>query len=306
VLPAGSFAAAVTALSPWGYWRLDDNVTAGNPTIYDYWGYNNGEAVDLNTPAFGAGAATYLGFPQPHLGITVGNNASNAACKVNLPKLPVWTNTMTFVMWVTNGGAQILDHNGYGNQYGLHNSSGELLFDWGGISEWDSGLVLPPNAGWAFVALVVQPDQATIYLGVDNGALVASGSGPGSLSISDSDTLGDTAGLYPLGLGRNQWPFSEDGGGAGYNTMSGTWSDVAIFYQSLSASSITNLYLSGVGQAIYAAPDGLGNLTMNWNPAFTLQQADLVTGPWTDVGGSPTPPYSVPMTSSNKFYRVRQ
>jgi hypothetical protein len=128
------------------------------------------------------------------------------------------------------------------------------------------------------------------------------------LSNPTSDEAGDTAGLYPPGLGRITWPFSEDGSGAGYNTMTGTWSDVAIFNYVLSPSSITNLYLSGVGQAIYAAPDGLGNLTMQWNPAFTLQQANLLTGPWADVSGSPTPPYSMPIDTlvSQRFYRLRQ
>ena len=42
--------------------------------------------------------------------------------------------------------------------------------------------------------------------------------------------------------------------------MSGTWSDVAIFNYTMSPASVTNLYLTGVGQAVYAAPDGLGNL----------------------------------------------
>jgi hypothetical protein len=46
-------------------------------------------------------------------------------------------------------------------------------------------------------------------------------------------------------------------------------------------------------------------LILNWFSGATLQEASSLTGPWTDVGGSPTPPYSVPMTSAQEFYRVR-
>jgi hypothetical protein len=310
VPPAGSFAAAVTALSPWGYWRLDDNVTAGDPMIDDQWGNHNGAVVDVSIPTYQAPASPYIGFPTPHLGLQVNNNGVNA-CRVNLPKLPYWTNEMTIVFWVTNGAAQMCTMNGYGNGYGLHNDNGELIFEWAGLGApsggggLDTGLAVP-TSGWTFVALVVEPTQASVYVGNDNSQLVSSTLT--GLSNPTSDEAGDSAGLYPPGLGRMQWPYSEDGGGAPWNTMSGTWSDVAIFNQALSPSSITNLYLTGVGMAIYATTDGLGNLNMNWNPAFTLQEASLVTGPWTDVSGSPTPPYSVPIDTviTQHYYRLRQ
>jgi hypothetical protein len=305
----GSFAAAVTALNPWGYWRLDDNVLGtSDPTIYDDWGNNNGAAVDTNTPTFDAVASTYIGFPQPHKGIRVGNDANSDPCKINLPKI-VWTNQMTIAFWVNNAGAQMCTMNAYGNGYGLRNESGELVFNWASLGApsggggLDTGLALT-DTNWTFVAMVVSTNEAILYMGTNNSLLVSSDMT--GLDLPTSDAAGDTAGNYPPGLGRIEWPYSEDGAGFGYNTMTGTWSDVVIFNYVLSPSAITNLYLSGVGQAIYAAPDGLGNLIMQWNPAFTLQQANAVTGPWADVGGTPTPPYSVPITSGIKFYRVRQ
>jgi len=309
VPPVGSFAAAVIANSPWGYWRLDDNVTLGNPAIADLWGNHNGVVVDVGVPTSGAPAAPYLGFPNPHSGITMYSGAS--ASRVNLPKLPVWTNQMTLVFWVTNGAAQLCTMNGYGNGYGLNNSGGELVFDWAGLGAPSGGGGIHtglqvPNTGWTFVALVVEPNQASIYVGNNNSTLnssVFSG-----LTLPTSDEVNDTANLYAPGLGRIQWPWAEDGGGAGWGTMAGTWSDVAIFYSSLSPSTITNLYLSGVGQAVYAAPDGQGNLNLNWNPVFTLQQSSSVKGPWTDVNGGPASPYVVPIDQgvTQYFYRVRQ
>jgi hypothetical protein len=311
VPPAGSYAAALSALQPWGYWRLDDNVLAGgttNPVIADQWGGNDGAAINFDTPQFDVPAAPFVGFPTPHNGIYIGGDANSDPCKINLPKLPVWTNTMTFTMWVSNGAAQFVDHaNGYGNQYGLWNNSGELIFEWEGLANgWDTGLQLPSGTGWSFVALVVQPDQATVYLGTNMYSMVSSGSGPGSFTLSDSDSVGDTASMYPFGLARNEWPFSEDGKGNSWNTLGGNWSDVSIFYQSLTGQQVTNLFLAGVGSWITGQPDGTGNLVLNWVPGGTLQQASIVTGPYTDIGAA-TPPYSAPLLSTGmKFYRVKR
>jgi len=159
----------------------------------------------------------------------------------------------------------------------------------------------------SFVALVVEPSQATVYVGTDKSNLVSATLT--GLSLPTSDDAGDTAGLYAPGLGRMQWPYSEDGGGAPWNTRSGTWSDVAVFNHSLTTCDITNLYLSGEGFSLSAVKNG-ANLDLNWSqcPGFILQQANAVNGPWTDVGGSPTPPYSVPINASlpERYYRVRR
>jgi hypothetical protein len=45
-------------------------------------------------------------------------------------------------------------------------------------------------------------------------------------------------------------------------------------------------------------------LLLNWNFG-TLQEAPEVTGPYTDVAGSPISPYSVAMTNQQQYYRVR-
>ena len=81
-----------------------------------------------------------------------------------------------------------------------------------------------------------------------------------------------------------------------------------MFYQSLTPQQIKNLYLAGIGVWIDARPDGAGNLNLNWLPGGTLQEANSVTGPYTDVGGSPTPPYSVPIptTTAQHYYRVKR
>ena len=68
---ANSYAALVTSLSPWGYWRL------GGVTLNGIlWSTTIGMAITGLSwiPPFrhiGAAAAPYIGFPVPHLGLTV-------------------------------------------------------------------------------------------------------------------------------------------------------------------------------------------------------------------------------------------
>jgi hypothetical protein len=50
--------------------------------------------------------------------------------------------------------------------------------------------------------------------------------------------------------------------------------------------------------------NGDGTVTVSWNTAGTLQSADTVDGPYTDVGGSPVSPAILPSTAAQKFYRV--
>lgn len=247
VLAPGSYAAALTGLSPYGYWRLDDNATTNNPTLYDYWGYNNGQALDtantVNT-IFGVAGAPYVGFPAPHLATSIGNQFWTGPYRLNLPNLPIYSTNMTFAMWV-KGGCELMARNGYGNAYGLELlSSGDLQFDWGGspATAWDSGLKVPANT-WTFVALVVEPAQATIYMGTDAVTLVSTANT--ALALSDSTTLGDTRYLTPLCIGRNPLPWAEGGNASPWASTPGTWSDVAVCYQSLTPQQVTNLFLAG-------------------------------------------------------------
>ena len=246
IVPAtNSYAAAVTALAPWGYWRLDDNGNA-DPTVYDYFGWNNGEYLDASNMTFGAAAAPFVGWSVPHNATYIGNQWWASSYRLNLPKLPIYTTNMTFTMWVNNNGSglQLLADNSYGNEYGLQNNSGDLQFAWGstnGTTTWDSGLNLPANT-WTFVALVVEPTQVTIYMGTNQASLTSAVNT--GLTVSDSTTLGDTANLTPLAVGRNPQPWAEGNPASQWASQYGTWSDVAVFYKALTPQQITNLFMS--------------------------------------------------------------
>lgn len=56
---------------------------------------------------------------------------------------------------------------------------------------------------------------------------------------------------------------------------------------------------------LFAPPKLSGaNLTVTWTGGGKLQEADTVTGPWTDVPGNPAGTYATPATAAHKFYRA--
>jgi hypothetical protein len=49
-----------------------------------------------------------------------------------------------------------------------------------------------------------------------------------------------------------------------------------------------------------------GEVTLSWTGTGTLEEADVITGPWTPVTPQPTSPFTVPTTGAGKFYRIVQ
>lgn len=59
------------------------------------------------------------------------------------------------------------------------------------------------------------------------------------------------------------------------------------------------------GSKLTVATGAAGKVTISWTGTGTLQAADAVTGPWTDVAGA-TSPRTVDATGASKFYRIKQ
>lgn len=102
------------------------------------------------------------------------------------------SNRLTVTGWVRRSGAQSswagiafwrggTTTTGFG--FGTNN---ELRYHWAGSQwQWSSGLVVPDNT-WTFVALVVQPGSATIYM--DPGTGMQSATNPASHALEAFDT----------------------------------------------------------------------------------------------------------------------
>jgi hypothetical protein len=321
ITPTG-FDAAVVADQPYGYWQL--NETNGT-VLHDYFGGFDGSAPDptnyggynAGNNSYGVSGPSFAGFPANKTGIET--IQGSLPSWLILPPLSVYSNSMTFVGWVNLEGATYpgadlgvfmsRDPNnggGYGNAYGLDmaDGAGQLGWYWSGLqgpgSPYSTGLVMPTNQ-WVFVAMVVEPTQITAYLGTNQTSLITDTS---SLMNSVAGSLvvpTDTSNIGGLDVGRNEYPYASSGSDT---TITAGFSDMAVFYSSLTSQQVLELYAAGVGTEIQASPNGPGSVLLNWLPGATLQSATNVSGPYTDVIGA-TPPYAVPTTGSEVFYRTR-
>jgi hypothetical protein len=321
--PVGSFEAAAVANGAVAFWKLSDStngVTTNGVALKEYMSGldglvpNESDLPSWTNVQFGAAG------PGPVLpgfsGITAIETPLQGGlnAQVNLPSVP-YSNQMTLVCWtkILGAGSEGLffDRNkDVGtNYYGINNFNGSLGSRWGGPdTQWNTGITLPTGR-WIMVALVVEPEETTLYAGTDPYTLQS------VTRTSITGTHTNIPGALPNGrlvVGRTDYSWATGGNAWGY--VRGQYCDAAVFHQALSPAAISNLFVAGFGTgAQVIATNGAGNLGLDWYPSLTLQEADEVTGPYTDVVDPNTllpvvPPYTVPINlETNKmFYRVYQ
>jgi hypothetical protein len=148
------------------HWRLDET---GGATAADEFATHDGSY--LGAPSLGEPGAT------PRTGSAVYFDGSDD--EVEIPALNLNSNRFSASAWIRRDGDQP-DYAGLvfsrknstiaGLHFGKNNG---LRYHWNNWNwDWKSGLTVPDQQ-WVFVAWVVEPDRATIYLG-DNGALQSS------------------------------------------------------------------------------------------------------------------------------------
>ena len=111
------------------------------------------------------------------------------------------TNTVTFTAWIRPLGNQlnwagILMTRGGGIEGGMgYNDQQMLAYTWNNNTTWNfvSGLVVPTNQ-WSFVAMVIEPTQATLHLCNTNG------------HHSATNAIAHTADVFA-----NNWRIGDDG-----------------------------------------------------------------------------------------------
>jgi hypothetical protein len=172
------------------------------------------------------------------------------------------------------------------------NGNQDLGYSWNydaNTFNWDSGIAPPPGQ-WSFVALVITPTNATVYILNTNGTLAATNTHPHPIEPFSSATQ---LGFFPGATS------------ATYN-YNGLMDHVAVYNQSLSANQITALYDKAAGIAptvtLNVVASG-ADIILNWNDGGKLLQATNVTGPWT-TNSAATSPYEVTRSAPQMFYRV--
>lgn len=244
MLTATKLAGVVTERSPLGYWRLDE--TTGT-VAYDYEGGRNG--------TYGAGVTNNVPGPEPTAfqGFDTGNKAyafNGNGGYVTVPSFGQFAGAMTIVAWIKPDAVQsdwaglAFTRGGGGSTCGLgYSTGGQLGYTWNDASasyNWQSGLY-PVADQWNFVALVVEPTQAVLYLD--------SGSG----LQSAFNTLAHGTAIWS-GVRFGSDPY----GGRDYR---GSMDDVAVYAYALPLEEIENIRKAGI-EGIYTPAK-----TYRWNGA---------------------------------------
>ena len=151
---------------PLAEWKLDE--TVGSAAVDS----RSGNDGSYNNVILGQSGAT------PATGYSAGFNGTNA--DVSIPPLNLNSNVLTLTAWVNRNGTQntssaIFFNRANSTVSGLtfnNTTANELSYTWNnksGTFGWHSGLMVPNNV-WAFVALVIEPSRARIFMST-NGVL---------------------------------------------------------------------------------------------------------------------------------------
>jgi hypothetical protein len=251
---AGSYGAYALSYSPVAFWMLNEtncNPASGLVWAYDFTG--NG-----NVAVYGAGSLNgYNGILSPQPPTYPGFSANQGALQttfnqlnttVAVPPLNLNTNTVTIAMWIkpTAGVATyaglLFNRNGSdaaGLGFGGNSSGGmaELGYAWNtnnaNTYNFHSGLYPVQNI-WQFVALVVQPNQATLYLYYID---------PNTTQpklLSSVNPIAHTAEAFSGGT-------IAIGDNAGTPVFPGNISGAAVYNSALSYTQILQLFSAGLG-----------------------------------------------------------
>jgi hypothetical protein len=291
---SNSYAALVLSNGPVAYWRLNEtgDPSTGVLPAYDATGNNfdgiYGTLSSVGVP--GPQPPTFPGFESTNTALQTANTSK--ASYVTVPSLNLNTNTVTITAWINPApGSSQTTYEGFlfwrnaantdaaGLGFGGNvNSAGmpELGYTWntnnGDTYGFNTGLYPAPNQ-WSFVALVVEPTQATIYMYyLTNGQPELES----AANVIPQDVEAFNTATTTIGTD----PFSFAG-----RSFSGDIDEVAVFNKSLTSSQILALFSEGVGLSAVPA-------TISQEPAGprAIYASNSVTFTAGDING--TPPFT--------------
>ena len=273
---------------PVNRWKLDEasGTVAADSAGSAHGVYQSGAL--LNQP----GAAPYTG-----KSIYVG--AANGTATI--PALNYNADTLTITVWLKRTGGQagaagIIFCRSPKTAAGLNiDAASKLRYSWNDNPQtwgWSSGLGLPEYQ-WVLAALVIEPNQATMYLRNVEQLYSATNAVPNSAEEFDG----------PLSFGIDTIDTNR--------RFAGYLDDVRIYNRALLATEIDRLYAEGfTGSPIIAGLSRQGNiLRLNWlggSPPYQVQSKTNFASPVWQNFGTPINTNSLILTFSNAaaFYRV--
>ena len=311
----GTYGALVLSNHPVAFWLLNEtnDPSTGILPAYDLSGnkvfglYATNSQNGFNGVQ-GPRAPAYAGFPTNNTALgTVPYTSTNSFVAASAGSL--MASNLTYAMWIKPSGpvqnwtGLLMDRAYQGTGFGFGGATdgtgmSELAYTWNNNTTWSYNSHLFPSAHqWCFVAMVIQPTQATIYLITTNGVQTAT-----NAIAHDSEAVGGA------------WRIGDDadgsiGGNVGIRTFPGAIADVSVFLSALSGSQLTAIYQAGVtppqppAVTLSIVPVANNSVTLTW-PQGTLLEATNVTGPW--ITNTATSPCTVGTTNVRMFFRAVQ
>jgi hypothetical protein len=254
-----TYAAAVLADNPVAFYEFND---PGDPATNAYafdsvGGFVGTYGAGVENGLYGiVGPVSATGFP----GFASDNKAARffdsvGTCQVTVPAWNLYTNTVTITAWINpgnvgssaglvmSGGSQTVAGLGYSSSYTDPVTGNYMLgYTWNngdpGTYGWNSELFAPPGQ-WSFVALVVTPTNAIIYVMNANGLFSST-----HVYSHVAQAFGQTSliGDNPNDAGR------------GAQVFDGIVDDVAVFTSALSQSQLLALFSAADGGVVDFAP----------------------------------------------------
>jgi autotransporter-associated beta strand protein len=250
--PSGYEAAAVAA-GPAALFMFEDlnDPASGTARAYDFAGDRDGTyGIAAQNGLYGiVGPTPGDGFP----GFDNGNTAARffgftPNSHVALPELGLNTNTVTLTAWINPGFpaafSGVVFSRGGSTVAGMNftgsvdiNGRRTLGYTWNNEAatyNWNSGIG-PTSGVWSFVALVVTPTNATVYIFDATGVRASS---LARAHVAQNFGVGTFIGEDPIGGGNRQVDATLDG--------------VGIYGKSLTQSELETLYAAGSGVSTFA------------------------------------------------------
>lgn len=277
--PASDYEAVVVSYSPWAYWRLGEAKGAGLAADYANQlnaAYASGNVMEV-PGAIARDENTAVAFSG-------GLKGTELYSTMVAPSIGMGTvSEATMLCWVKRDGAQVdytpmmVNRTDKGVFTGLTFVRGNALgYSWGSQpAAWsfNSGLTLD-DGSWYFAALVVNSDEAVLYLGNEEQGL-KSAVNPVAHASTEIDSL------FTLG--------GQDNDGTD-RLFKGALDEPALFNYALSADQIQEIFEAGLygtltdPELTYGVVAGKLVFTWATTSRATLEVAPTAEGPWTHAG----------------------
>jgi hypothetical protein len=265
--PVTTYSQVVLGDSPAGYWRLGEPTDPIASNGGSLGAAANGKYLYNALPnQNGPQPPTYPGFDAANKAVAFDGNSGS----VTIGSLNLNTNTVTVTAWIKPNGPQAPQAGVFFNQgavnlakFGLQFQNPTpglgLAYNWNSLPSavnWNSGINLT-DGDWNFAALIIQPNQAILYV-------------PGQTPATNIAT-------HPV-LALDGQSFI----GTSFTNVNGTIDEVALFNRSLSLGEVFSQYAAAVGNF---APQVFGDPTSP--PLFVGETLNLTV----DAGGTPNLTY---------------